>query len=105
MHQVPRTALTYTSDAGLKRYSASPGAHRTFCGDCGSLLSWDRDGRDDVSVCVGTFDAEVLRRHGTVLTDARRHLFCGEEVAGVTDHLQGDKWVGDNEGEGAARME
>ena len=56
-------------------------------------------------MCVGTFDADVLKRFGRVLTDARRHLFCGDEVEGVTDHLKGEKWVGDNEGEGAKRME
>lgn len=105
MHGVRRSALTYTSDTALKRYSASPGRYRTFCGDCGSLMSWEVEGTDEVSLCVGTFDQDVLRRYGRVLTDAKRHFFCGEQVEGVTDHLKGERWVGDNEGEGAMRMD
>lgn len=105
MHRIPRSALIYTSDGALKRYSASPDCYRTFCGDCGSLLTWDGDKTDVVSVCVGTFDADVLRQHGPLLTDARRHLFCGEEIAGVTDHLKGEKWVADNDGEDAVKMQ
>ncbi|KAM3563025.1 hypothetical protein MY1884_001485 [Beauveria asiatica] len=60
-------------------------------GACGDLVYWAADGEDEMSVCVGTLDGDALQRYGKVLTYAERHLFCVNEIPGVTDHLPGTK--------------
>lgn len=96
VHQVPCTALSYTTPAeSLSSYSASEGNSRGFCSACGSFLYWRHDKGDKISVCVGTFDRDVLKEWGAVLTKAERHLYCDDEVKGVTDHLEGKRWPGD----------
>lgn len=40
-----------------------------------------------------------------MLAVARTHLWCEDEIVGVTDGLQGDRWKRDCEGEGAERMD
>ncbi|KID89435.1 Ribonucleases P/MRP protein subunit [Metarhizium guizhouense ARSEF 977] len=101
-HRVPVSSLRYTSQATLSEYRASPGNARGFCSRCGSLLFWRHEASDRISMCVGCFDQEALREHGRLLTYAERHLFCGAEIDGVTDHLPGSryKYDDDDEGEG-----
>jgi hypothetical protein len=42
----------------MRRHRARSGSVRAFCGDCGSLLTWERDeDPGTVSVAVGTFDS------------------------------------------------
>ena len=101
VHEVPTTAVSWTSDKTLQRYRASAGASRGFCNACGSLLFWHGDGSEGIAVCVGTFDKEVLLQYGPLLTSAKTHLYCSEEVPGVTDHLQGQRWKKSNTGESA----
>jgi len=48
--------LTVTRDAGLKWFSASPGARRGFCGECGSTLFWRGSGRDYTAIAAGSLD-------------------------------------------------
>ncbi|KAH6888126.1 Mss4-like protein [Thelonectria olida] len=108
LHGVPSSALTYTSPTTtLKTYHATPPCARGFCGDCGSFLFWrdERSPEQRVSVAVGTFDKEVLKRWGPVVAGARTHLWCEDEIPGVTDHLEGEKWKLDCDGEGAERMD
>jgi hypothetical protein len=55
---------------------------------------------------VGTFDSKYLVDGGeggtaTLLTKAKMNLWCAARVAEVTDHLKGETWKYDNEGEGA----
>jgi len=41
---VPRERFEYLQgEAELKRHRAASGALRTFCGNCGALLVWERD--------------------------------------------------------------
>ncbi|ATY60900.1 putative glutathione-dependent formaldehyde-activating protein [Cordyceps militaris CM01] len=91
-HKVPRGSVAWTARATLHTYRASPGNARGFCGRCGALLFWAADAEDALSVCVGTLDDDVLREHGRVLTYAERHLFCVNDIQGVTDHLPGKKY-------------
>lgn len=100
-HTAPASRVTFTADGTLRRYYASPGNARGFCGACGSFLFWRPDGRDNTSFAVGCFDKADLRRYGTLLADARCHLWCADTIPGVTDHLRGEKWEYDCEGEGA----
>jgi len=45
-----------TSAAPLRWYDSSAGARRGFCGDCGSTLFWQANGRDSISIAAGTLD-------------------------------------------------
>ncbi|KAM3524873.1 hypothetical protein NHJ13051_004287 [Beauveria bassiana] len=91
VQKVPRSSVSFPSQATLKIYRATPGNARGFCGACGGFVFWAADEEDKMSVCVGTLDDDVLQRHGRVLTYAERHLFCVNEIPGVTDHLPGTK--------------
>jgi ribonuclease P/MRP protein subunit POP1 len=88
----------------LQRYYATPGIARGFCSACGGFLFWQDEARAHISVCAGTLDKAVLREHGARLLANARHLWCADEIPGVTDHLSGDRWRYDNEGEDAQRM-
>lgn len=41
----------------LTWFRASDFARRGFCSTCGSVLFWQRDGADDISVMAGSFDS------------------------------------------------
>ncbi|KPM45064.1 hypothetical protein AK830_g1477 [Neonectria ditissima] len=104
-HNVPLSAVAYTSpQTTLKTYPATPGCARGFCSECGSFLFWRREDSDGTSMTVGTLDKDVLRRWGAVVAEAGTHLWCEDEIPGVTDHLRGLRWKRDNEGEGAERV-
>ena len=45
-----------------------------------------------ICLTVGCFDKAALKDHGVILTDAKTHLWCNDEIPGVTDHLRGEKW-------------
>lgn len=55
---VARERLVMLRGEGLiRRHRARSGSVRAFCGDCGSLLTWERDeDPGTVSMAVGTFD-------------------------------------------------
>ncbi len=55
---VARERLVMLRGEGLmRRHRARSGSVRAFCGDCGSLLTWERDeDPGTVSLAVGTFD-------------------------------------------------
>ncbi|KAH7158048.1 Mss4-like protein [Dactylonectria estremocensis] len=102
-HGIPLSALEYSSQDTLKTFRASPGIARGFCGECGSFLFWRDESRPRIALAVGTFDKEALSQWGTLLTNAKRHLWCEDEIPGVTDHLKGDKWKLDSVDDGAER--
>lgn len=52
-----RNGLRFVETRGLKWYRSSATAQRGFCGECGSTLFWDGDGRDTISIAAGTLDA------------------------------------------------
>lgn len=92
VQKVPRSSFALTAQATLKVYKVSPPNSRAFCGDCGGLVYWAAEDEDEMSVCVGSFDDDVLQKHGRVLTYAERHVYCANEIPGVTDHLPGRKY-------------
>lgn len=96
--------MAFTSQTTLSRYHATEACARGFCAACGSWLFWRREDGDTISVSVGTLDGEALARWGRSLAHAEVHLWCEDEIEGATDHLRGEKWKQDNEGEGAERM-
>ncbi|KAL7930408.1 Mss4-like protein [Trichoderma chlorosporum] len=96
-HRLPKSAVEYTAKSTLATFSATPHCERGFCSRCGSFLFWQRDDRDYTCLTVGGLDGPVLQKYGPLLTVARRHLFCEREVPGVTDHLAGDRFAGDDE--------
>jgi hypothetical protein len=107
VQMVPISAVTFTpplqaslrTASPLKRYYATPGIARGFCGDCGSFLFWFDESRDRMDLLVGGFDEEYLQRYGEVLTTAGSHMYCAREIKGVTDHLKGKRYELDSAGE------
>jgi hypothetical protein len=57
------------TSAPLKWYRASDAAKRGFCGDCGSVMFWQGDGRDEISISAGSIDGQT----GLTLDG---HIFC-----------------------------
>lgn len=54
---VARSALSYTGDAP-QSYQSSPGVTRSFCGRCGSPITFATDERPhEIDIFVGTLDA------------------------------------------------
>lgn len=90
-HNVPRSSLVFDAQSSLKVYKATEPNSRGFCDQCGSFVFWAADAGDKISICVGTLDDDVLQKYGKVLTYAERHLFCVNDIPGVTDHLPGAK--------------
>lgn len=80
--------MTFIEKRGLKWYRSSPEAQRGFCGECGSVLFWKRDGSNKTSIAAGSIDGP---------TDAplEGHIFCESagdyyEIAGGAYRL--DRW-------------
>lgn len=49
-----------TGQDKLKSFSSSPGAHRFFCGDCGSPFYSSRDGQPEIlRFRIGTLDSPI----------------------------------------------
>ncbi len=56
----------------LRWYRSSDSAQRGFCGRCGSVLFWSRDGGPDISITAGTIDGPTgVRTEG--------HIFCASK--------------------------
>ena len=61
LKQVRRAAVTWTG-AAPDRYRSSPIAQRGFCAACGTPLTWEGDGHENIDLTVGSFDdAHLLR--------------------------------------------
>ncbi len=67
-----RAHFTLARAGGLKWYASSAEARRGFCGECGSVLFWDGEGRDYISIAVGSLDPP------TGLTIAQ-HIFVADK--------------------------
>lgn len=68
---IPQANLRMTRDDDLRWYSASPVARRGFCGACGSVLFWDPQGEDRISVSLGAIDPPHPGR-------VTRHIFTAD---------------------------
>ncbi|KAK8073686.1 Mss4-like protein [Apiospora phragmitis] len=124
-HSVPLRCLTYVPSSGssltaaekpksLKNFVATPEHQRGFCTDCGSLLYWRDEKRDDVELALGSVDPEFLvgggggggdgpsTGYGFALANCSgQNVFCGNEIKGVTDgyavNQRGARWVKSSE--------
>lgn len=104
LHSVPASSVEFTSQTTLSRYRASPEAARGFCSSCGSWLFWRNEKSEKISMSVGTFDKDDLKIWGRQLSYSEVHLWSEDAIEGITDHLPGEKWKYDDQGEGAERI-
>ncbi|KAF1966026.1 hypothetical protein BU23DRAFT_560596 [Bimuria novae-zelandiae CBS 107.79] len=103
-----------------KTYDSGPTTSRDFCSTCGSPLTFsDAKDKNVIQINIGAFDEEVLLgekveseawkdeygRHmprkggwGYELGFPKYHIFAENEVKGVTDGFDGEKWLTDREG-------
>ncbi|HEV2745887.1 MAG TPA: GFA family protein [Allosphingosinicella sp.] len=70
--EVLRTALSIQGAEHVTWYQSSEPVRRGFCARCGSVLFWDRDGRERIAVAMGAFD----RPTGTHLG---KHIFVADK--------------------------
>lgn len=80
--------LKFTRQEGLKWFRSSAIAQRGFCGDCGSVLFWKRDGSAEMSIAAGTIDGPT----GTCLEG---HIYCesaGDYYAIAGGAYRKDEW-------------
>lgn len=85
-----------TTDSGLKWFQSSDDAKRGFCGECGSTLFWQADGRDYLAIAAGTLDGKTgLKLAG--------HIFCADK-GDYYEICDGDYsypgWLADGDGKG-----
>jgi len=50
---IPKANLTFLSEGDLRWYAASPAAKRGYCAACGSVLFWNPNDEDKISVSLG----------------------------------------------------
>ncbi|RGP62665.1 hypothetical protein FLONG3_10158 [Fusarium longipes] len=104
LHKVPASSVAFTSQTTLSRYHATPDAARGFCTKCGSWLFWRSEKSNSMSMSVGTLDKVELKRWGQQLAYSEVHLWSDDTIEGISDHLPGEKWKYDDEGESAERV-
>jgi hypothetical protein len=56
---VARDALVIQPSKTLTTFKSSRSTIRTFCGRCGSPISWDRKGYERIYVCLGLLDGRI----------------------------------------------
>lgn len=56
---VARDALVFQPSKSLTKYKSSRDTVRTFCGKCGSPISWNRKGYENIYVCLGLLDGKA----------------------------------------------
>lgn len=54
-----KTAVTITGGDAITWYIATPGYRRGFCGTCGSLLFWEDEAADTISIMAGVLDGST----------------------------------------------
>ncbi|KAI0904821.1 Mss4-like protein [Ustulina deusta] len=117
-HSVARSAFRWTSanTDTLRRYNATPVAERGSCTKCGSFLYWSRVSPEvgTIAIAVGSVDPLFLFGEGAdgvevpkggfgaaLASGAGGHVFCANEIPGVTDkmeylHARGRRWSEDS---------
>ena len=76
-----RSAVTLTGDS-LRHYASSPGVERSFCGTCGSPMSYTGKTRpDEIDLFVATLDAGQS-------VEIKEHWYWGERVPWL--HVEDD---------------
>jgi hypothetical protein len=56
---IPRDGFVISGSKTLTSYKSSKDTVRTFCGRCGSPISWDRKGYERIYVCLGLLDGRI----------------------------------------------
>ncbi|HEX7726342.1 MAG TPA: GFA family protein [Rhizomicrobium sp.] len=56
---VERDALALNKTTALRAYKSSRSTVRTFCGTCGSPISWDRKDYERIYVCMGLLEGKI----------------------------------------------
>jgi len=69
---VPREALTLSGADRISWFQSSEAVRRGFCSVCGSMLLWDRTGRDKIAIAMGAFEAPTGVRLG-------KHIFVADK--------------------------
>ena len=69
---VPRDEVTIHGENSIGWYQSSERVRRGFCKACGSTLFWDADGRSNIAISMGAFDAPT----GTHL---EKHIFVTDK--------------------------
>lgn len=69
---VLRTDLRMTGSASLAWFRSSENVRRGFCSACGSVLFWDAQGKETISISMGAFDPPT----GTRL---EKHIFVADK--------------------------
>ena len=72
------------SSQPLRWYRASATAQRGFCSDCGSVLFWQADGSDSISITAGSLN-------GRTGLKTERHIFCADKGDYYTIPNEGDQ--------------
>jgi hypothetical protein len=80
---VPLGALTISGEDNVRWYTSSEKVRRGFCGACGSVLFWEREGAERIAVGMGAFDSPT----GTRLA---KHIFVSQkgDYYDITDGLE-----------------
>lgn len=69
---IPKSALTFQSEAALVWYQSSPNVQRGFCGTCGCFLFWNPEDEGKMSVSMGALAAPTGVKIG-------RHIFVADK--------------------------
>ncbi|MFK8033254.1 MAG: GFA family protein [Hyphomicrobiales bacterium] len=70
--RVDASSLKFENKTHLKWWYATDEAKRGFCSECGSLMFWQADGSDQISIFMGCLDAPT----GIQLT---KHIYLEEK--------------------------
>lgn len=67
-----RADFALTREDGLRWYQSSASARRGFCAECGSVLFWEGEGKDYISIAAGSIDG----RSGLKIA---QHIFVADK--------------------------
>ena len=70
--RITKASLTFEADSCLKWWHATNSAKRGFCSECGSLMFWQAEGSDQISIFMGCLDTPT----GIQLTE---HIYLEEK--------------------------
>jgi hypothetical protein len=69
---VSRAALAIHGAEQLTWYRSSEKVRRGFCSKCGSVLFWDREGRETIAIAMGAFESPTE-------TKLAKHIFVANK--------------------------
>lgn len=69
---VSRADLRMIEAGSLAWFQSSPRVRRGFCSNCGSVLFWDAQGKQTISISMGAFDSPTGAR-------LEKHIFVADK--------------------------